>query len=137
MSPGRLRYWTVAAVLAWMLGAACAGDESDESATGSATTVVGTTPVPETLTVTVPSPVKVNGEASARVSGAEGGSTCSIRYRTPAGTQSDADGLANKPAGQDGVATWAWTIGPSTRPGEGTVNVTCGSARGSAKFTIE
>jgi len=76
------------------------------------------------------------GVASANVQTSPGAS-CSISYVTPAGTQSKAQGLVTKTAGADGTASWAWNIGSSTRPGTGTVTVTCGGASASAPITIE
>jgi hypothetical protein len=54
------------------------------------------------------------------------GASCSIAYRTPAGTSSTAQGLGSKIADASGTASWTWEIGPSTRPGTGTVVVTAG-----------
>ena len=65
-----------------------------------------------------------------------GGAACSIGYVTPAGTRSTAQGLITKTAGADGTVSWSWNIGPSTRPGTGTVTVTCGGASASAPITI-
>ena len=53
------------------------------------------------------------------------GASCSIAYRTPAGTSSAAQGLTAKTADANGVVAWFWEIGPSTRPGTGSVVVTC------------
>jgi hypothetical protein len=60
------------------------------------------------------------------------GATCAIVYTTPGGTRSSAQGLTTKTADTSGSVSWAWDIGPTTRPGEGSVVVTCGgaSARG-------
>ena len=63
------------------------------------------------------------------------GASCSIAYRTPAGTSSTAQGLGSKIADASGTASWTWEIGPSTRPGTGTVVVTCNGA--SARTPIE
>ena len=53
------------------------------------------------------------------------GASCSIAYTTPAGTRSTAQGLNSKTADSNGMASWTWSIGSSTRPGSGTVVVTC------------
>jgi hypothetical protein len=64
------------------------------------------------------------------------GASCAISYVTPAGTQSKAQGLTTQTAAPDGTVSWSWSIGPSTRPGVGTVTVTCGGASASATITI-
>jgi hypothetical protein len=56
------------------------------------------------------------------------GSTCSLAYTTPAGTSSRAQGLGTKTADASGTVSWSWEIGPSTRPGTGTVVVNCDGA---------
>ncbi|MBV9169740.1 MAG: HNH endonuclease [Chloroflexi bacterium] len=60
------------------------------------------------------------------------GASCSIVYTTPAGSRSAAQGLSNMAANSSGSVSWTWDIGPSTRPGDGSVVVTCDgvSARG-------
>jgi micrococcal nuclease len=61
---------------------------------------------------------------------------CSIRYVTPAGTESQASGLGNKPAGANGGVSWSWNIGPSTRPETGKVTVTCGTTTATTDIII-
>jgi len=75
------------------------------------------------------------GVASATVQ-TSAGALCSISYVTPAGTKSKAQGLTTTTAGADGTASWSWNIGSSTRPGTGTVMVTCGGASASAPIAI-
>jgi hypothetical protein len=75
------------------------------------------------------------GVASATVQ-TSGGASCSISYVTPAGTKSTAQGLYTKTAGADGTASWSWNIGGNTRPGTGTLLVTCDGASASAAITI-
>jgi hypothetical protein len=58
-----------------------------------------------------------------------------LAYRTPAGRASTAQGLGAKPAGANGMVSWTREIGPSTRPGNGTVVVTCNGA--SARSPIQ
>jgi hypothetical protein len=65
-----------------------------------------------------------------------GGASCSIVYVTPAGTTSSAQGLVPKTAGPDGIVSWTWNIGSRTKPGIGTVTVTCGAASASTPITI-
>lgn len=75
------------------------------------------------------------GHASASVSTAPG-ANCTISYVTPAGTHSTAQGLIPKTADATGSVSWTWNIGGNTRPGTGTVTVTCGSVSASAAITI-
>jgi hypothetical protein len=75
------------------------------------------------------------GRASATVQTAPGAS-CSISYRTPAGTSSTAQGLATRSADANGMVSWSWSIGPTTRPGTGTVTVTCNGASTSSPIQI-
>jgi hypothetical protein len=56
------------------------------------------------------------------------GASCSIGYTTPAGTASAAQGLTAETADATGTVSWTWVIGPSTRPGDGSVVVTCDGA---------
>jgi hypothetical protein len=64
------------------------------------------------------------------------GVTCSITYLTPAGTISQAQGLENKAADGNGEVAWSWKIGTNTRPGTGSVDVSCGGATATAGITI-
>jgi len=64
------------------------------------------------------------------------GAHCTIQYRTPAGTASQAQGLMPRDAGADGRVSWSWKIGSSTRPGTGTVTVTCDGVSASHPITI-
>jgi hypothetical protein len=64
------------------------------------------------------------------------GASCSITYRTPAGTRSTAQGLGARAADGSGLVSWTWDIGPSTRPGSGTVVVTCNGATTSSPIQI-
>jgi hypothetical protein len=64
------------------------------------------------------------------------GASCSIAYRTPAGTSSTAQGLTTKTADANGTLSWTWEIGPSTRPGTGTVAVTCNGATARSPIQI-
>jgi len=66
--------------------------------------------------------------------------SCAIGYLTPAGTQSAAAGIAGgnqtKEADSGGRVSWTWAIGSSTRPGTGTVSLSC-SPGGPATTPIE
>jgi hypothetical protein len=64
------------------------------------------------------------------------GATCSIVYTTPAGTASTAQGLGTRTADANGAVSWTWSIGPSTRSGTGTVDVTCDGATARSNITI-
>jgi hypothetical protein len=78
------------------------------------------------------------GLASVAVQSAPG-TTCSIQYVTPAGSKSTAKGQGAgvfKTIGQDGSASWSWDIGPSTRPGTGSVTATCSTGTVTAPITI-
>jgi hypothetical protein len=64
------------------------------------------------------------------------GASCSIVYVTPAGTVSEAQGLGNKTAGENGRVSWSWKIGSNTRPGTGRVTVTCNGISATAQIQI-
>lgn len=87
------------------------------------------------LTVTVTSPVSKN--STARASAKPGPNVeCTIAYRTPSGTSSEAAGLEKKASDASGEVAWSWTIGPSTSSGNGSVTVRCGERAGSATIVI-
>jgi len=78
------------------------------------------------------------GRASVVVQ-ADPGATCSVQYVTPAGSKSTAQGQGadiTKALAQDGTATWNWDIGPSTKPGVGTVTATCTTGTATTPITI-
>jgi hypothetical protein len=64
------------------------------------------------------------------------GASCSMSYRTPSGTSSTAQGLTPRSADANGMVSWSWSIGPSTRPGTGTVTVTCNGASANSPIQI-
>lgn len=64
------------------------------------------------------------------------GASCTIRYVTPLGTTSRAQGLTTKRANGEGFVSWSWFIGTNTRPGTGSVTVNC-TPGGSARADIE
>lgn len=64
------------------------------------------------------------------------GATCDLDYRTPSGTNSEAEGLDTKTADANGDLRWDWRISPSTEPGRGEVTVTCGDAEQTVGITI-
>jgi hypothetical protein len=61
---------------------------------------------------------------------------CSINYVTPLGTASRAQGLIPTKADANGNASWTWLIGTNTRPGTGTIYVTCGGTTVTAPIEI-
>jgi hypothetical protein len=95
-----------------------------------------------------PIPGSASGVQIASVSGARPGGTASatvkttpgasysISYHTPAGTASTAQGLTSRSADTNGMVSWSWNIGPSTRPGTGTVTVTCNGESTSSPIQI-
>lgn len=64
------------------------------------------------------------------------GAACTIRYTTPAGTVSEAQGLGPATADGDGRVRWTWTISAGTRPGTGDIAVTCAGQTANAPITI-
>jgi hypothetical protein len=106
----------------------------------SATAVSTAAPAPQPgpaggVEITSVSGGRPGGRASVSVQTTPGAS-CSISYRTPAGTPSTAQGLTPRVADSSGVVTWTWDIGISTRPGTGTVTVTCNGASTSSPIQI-
>jgi hypothetical protein len=75
------------------------------------------------------------GEASVTVKTAPN-AACTVAYVTPSGTGSTARGLEPKRADGNGEASWTWTIGSSTRRGQGSVTVTCNGAKVTTRITI-
>ena len=61
---------------------------------------------------------------------------CSIAYTTPEGNDSRAQGLDEKRADSSGNVSWSWMIGTHTKPGTGTVTVTCGNNTVSTSIEI-
>jgi micrococcal nuclease len=85
--------------------------------------------------VSVTSPVAPGGTATLTAR-AWPGALCSIRYVTPSGNVSTAQGLIPKTAGSDGSISWTWVIGSRTRPGTGEVTVTCDGVSASTAIEI-
>jgi len=96
----------------------------------------------------VPQPAPATGVIFTSVTGAAPGGTarvsvqtspgasCTIAYVTPSGTTSRAQGLGPQIADADGVITWSWDIGPSTRPGIGSVTASCGGQSATSPIPI-
>lgn len=64
------------------------------------------------------------------------GAVCDLDYRTPAGTESEAEGLSEQTAGADGKLRWEWRISPNTETGSAEVTLTCGDASETLVITI-
>jgi hypothetical protein len=99
-------------------------------------------PAPPTPTVTTPTTSFVSlvggrpGGTARAVVQALPGASCSIVYVTPAGTVSQAQGLVNKTGDKAGRVEWSWIIGTATRPGTGTVTVTCNGSTARSPIQI-
>jgi hypothetical protein len=85
--------------------------------------------------VRLSSPVRPGDDASLAVSGSPG-TECTIAYTTPSGSVSSAAGLVPATLDNRGEASWTWRIGSNTAPGEGSVEVRCGSERLLETFSI-
>jgi hypothetical protein len=64
------------------------------------------------------------------------GAACGIRYVTPAGAVGEAWGLMPRTADGQGRISWSWFVSVDTRPGTGSVTVTCGQRSVSASLAI-
>ena len=140
----RIALLAMAAVVVVALGAvvvlALRTPGSDaEAEPGVRASPVASTVVPErTRSITLQSltsPVKAGDDARLRlVVGAS--SRCDIEYISPAGTASNARGLVPRTANAQGNIDWTWTIGSSTQPGQGTVQVDCDGSRAEWTFQV-
>jgi cell division septation protein DedD len=93
-------------------------------------------PPPATLRFTsVKSPVSRGGTASASVA-TTAGASCSIVVTYKSGP-STAAGLTPRSADGGGAATWSWTVGANTTPGDWPIDVTCNGARAHTTFTVQ
>lgn len=82
------------------------------------------------------SPVPRGQDASAAIQTAAG-AACSIRYTTPSGNLSTAEGLVPETADASGACAWTWRIGTSTHPGTGTVTITANGVTQSFPIAIQ
>ena len=64
----------------------------------------------------------------------EPGLNCLINYITPAGNDSEAEGLDIKTADSNGICKWKWNIGPGTNPGTGIIYISVNGT--TEKFSI-
>ena len=100
-------------------------------------------PVPASLTVTfvsLPDPAIPGSTASMSVATSPG-ATCSAKVTWPSGTVSAAAGLKATPiASSDGLVSWTWNVGSTTKPGTAKAAVTCalgGSVTATATFAVQ
>ena len=105
----------------------------------------GPTAVPPTgsLTVTflsLPAPA-IPGSKGTMTARTSPSAVCSAKVTWPSGTVSSAAGLKITPtAGADGIVSWTWNVGSTTKPGTAKATVTCtlgGSATATATFTVQ
>jgi hypothetical protein len=123
-------------------GAAPAAIGAVPSPTAAATLPTPTTP-PATPSLppaavrftSVKSPVSRGGTASASVA-TTAGASCSIVVTYKSGP-STAAGLTPRSADVGGAATWSWTVGANTTPGDWPIDVTCNGARAHITFTVQ
>jgi hypothetical protein len=85
--------------------------------------------------IEISSPVRVGSNAKVRIQTAPG-VRCSLRYITPSGRESNAQGLGTTYADATGVCIWEWTIGPNTRPGTGTIEIAANGSRQTFSIVI-
>jgi hypothetical protein len=113
-----------------------------ETALPSATSsLTGTTPPTATqspiygfVMVDYSHSVSVGGGAHATIQTAPTAS-CTIKYYTPAGSLSVAQGLEPQSADQGGICSWTWNIGSRTKPGTGRIIITANGV--TQQFPIE
>jgi len=131
---------------------ACGSSSNDTASPTAAATQPGTTPPPtaaasptpkasdSTTNVTATSlsaPKSVARGANATVrAGTAPNAKCTIVYKTPAGTASDAAGLEAKTADAKGEVSWTFVVGPGTSTGTASVKVTCDGQSASADIAI-
>lgn len=100
------------------------------------------TPTPDPINapgfqlISLSSTVRVDGYAQASIRTLPG-LECSLIYKTPAGTLSQARGLGSKLADAEGFCQWSWKIGSSTRPGVGQVTISSGGQTQIYSITIQ
>jgi micrococcal nuclease len=122
--------------------ATCAGDTTqpaDKSvASPQPSPSVAATPVAQTegeVQITSVTGARPGGLATV-VASTTPSASCTIAYRTPAGTNSTAQGLTPRTADSSGTVAWTWSIGPSTQPGTGGVVVTCDGSTARSSIQI-
>jgi hypothetical protein len=89
--------------------------------------------------VTLPDPA-VPGSTATMTARTSPGATCSAKVTWPSGTVSAAAGLKPTPtAGDEGLVSWTWNVGRTTKPGTAKASVTCrlgSSATATATFAV-
>jgi micrococcal nuclease len=87
----------------------------------------------EILSVT--SPVEPDGYATVSIRGKPGVkyNISVIYYSGP----SKASGLKSKTADDDGLVSWTWHVGPSTREGEWEIKISGGGDKAKTHFTVK
>lgn len=98
-------------------------------------------PAPFSVTfVSLPSPA-IHGSPATMTARTSVGATCAAKVTWPSGTVSAAAGLKTTPtAASDGLVSWTWNVGSTTKPGTATAAVTCtrgGTATVTATFTVQ
>jgi hypothetical protein len=114
------------------------GAPSSTPVTDSSSAVADTSASDQAVTFASVNGGPPGGRASVTVQ-ADPGATCSVQYVTPAGTKSTAQGQGanvSKTVGPDGSASWTWAIGPTTRPGAGSVTATCSTGTATTPISI-
>src|SRR5450759_919485 len=105
-------------------------------ATGATTPPVLVVPTPKVTSapppasfavafVSLPSPA-IHGSPATMTARTSVGATCAAKVTWPSGTVSAAAGLKTTPtAASDGLVSWTWNVGSTTKPGTATAAVTC------------
>jgi hypothetical protein len=90
--------------------------------------------------VSVPDPA-IPGSIASMTAKTSPGAVCSAKVTWPSGTVSAAAGLKTTPAaGSDGLVSWTWNVGSTTKPGTAKAAVTCtlgGSATATMTFSVQ
>jgi hypothetical protein len=118
-------------------GTPAAGTPSGSTATRPAGTP--TTPTASNNGVSIVSlttPVLRNQNATLRAV-VPPNASCTLTFRTPSGTASDAAGLGTKSADAQGTVNWTWLIAQSTTVGNGSVQVTCNGVTATSAIAIQ
>jgi hypothetical protein len=79
--------------------------------------------IPTFTLLLLTSPVQAGANATVQIQ-TSAGATCFLSYTTPAGTDSTAKGLGVTTADGNGVCSWTWEIGSSTKSGTGRLAIT-------------
>ena len=94
------------------------------------------TPMSGFIVLELTSPVTAGGSATLTIQTVPG-AACHLAYVTPSGTESSAGGLGAQIADADGICSWTWRIGSSTRAGTGTLHITADDVAESHPIEIE